>query len=62
MFNCVAAAIAYGPGVFCGLVIGYIFSSHKQEWFAEKFGPKKKKSHSHPKCSLNPFLVVSMPL
>ncbi|KAF3517248.1 hypothetical protein DY000_02063628 [Brassica cretica] len=26
MFNWVAAAIAYGPGVFCGLVIGYIFT------------------------------------
>ena len=22
----IAAAIAYGPGVFCGLVIGHIFS------------------------------------
>ncbi|KAG7586673.1 Leucine-rich repeat [Arabidopsis thaliana x Arabidopsis arenosa] len=41
MFNWVAAAIAYGPGVFCGLVIGYIFTSHHHEWFAEKFGRKK---------------------
>ncbi|XP_010431481.1 PREDICTED: receptor-like protein 12 [Camelina sativa] len=41
MFNWVAAAIAYGPGLFCGLVIGYIFTSHNHEWFAEKFGRKK---------------------
>ncbi|KAL9861837.1 Receptor-like protein 11 [Arabidopsis thaliana] len=41
MFNWVAAAIAYGPGVFCGLVIGYIFTSHHHEWFTEKFGRKK---------------------
>ncbi|CAL9233744.1 unnamed protein product, partial [Arabidopsis halleri] len=25
----IAATIAYGPGVFCGLVIGHIFVSHK---------------------------------
>lgn len=31
----VAAAIAYGPGVFFGLVIGYIFTSHNHEWFTE---------------------------
>ncbi|KAL0701459.1 hypothetical protein Bca4012_057581 [Brassica carinata] len=30
MFNWIAAAIAYGPGVFCGLMIGYIFTSHNQ--------------------------------
>ncbi|XP_023644310.1 receptor-like protein 12 [Capsella rubella] len=41
MFNWVAAAIAYGPGVFCGLVIGYIFTSHNHDWFTEKFGRKK---------------------
>ncbi|VVA94816.1 unnamed protein product [Arabis nemorensis] len=41
MFNWVAAAIAYGPGVFCGLVIGYIFTSHNHEWFTEKFGRRK---------------------
>ncbi|XP_020891687.1 receptor-like protein 12 [Arabidopsis lyrata subsp. lyrata] len=41
-FNWVAAAIAYGPGVFCGLVIGHIFTSHNHEWFTEKFGRKKK--------------------
>uniref|UniRef100_A0A1J3IY72 Receptor-like protein 12 n=1 Tax=Noccaea caerulescens TaxID=107243 RepID=A0A1J3IY72_NOCCA len=31
--NWIAAAIAYVPGVFCGLVIGHIFISHKHEWF-----------------------------
>ncbi|KAG2313113.1 hypothetical protein Bca52824_024670 [Brassica carinata] len=36
MFNWVAAAIAYGPGVFCGFVIGFILTSDKQEWFIEK--------------------------
>ncbi|KAL0807501.1 hypothetical protein Bca101_099993 [Brassica carinata] len=41
MFNWVAAAIAYGPGLFCGLVMGHIFTSHNQEWFTEKFGPRK---------------------
>ncbi|KAL1212486.1 Receptor-like protein 11 [Cardamine amara subsp. amara] len=41
MFNWVAAAIAYGPGVFCGLVIGYIFTSHNHEWFTENFGRRK---------------------
>ncbi|XP_048638382.1 receptor-like protein 12 [Brassica napus] len=35
----IAAAIAFGPGVFCGLVIGYIFfTSQKHIWFMEKFG------------------------
>ncbi|WZZ67939.1 hypothetical protein YC2023_079309 [Brassica napus] len=33
MINWVAAAIAYGPGILCGLVIGHIFTSHNQEWF-----------------------------
>ncbi|XP_018515224.2 LOW QUALITY PROTEIN: receptor-like protein 30 [Brassica rapa] len=35
-----AAAIAFGPGVFCGLVIGYIFftSHNKHIWFMEKLG------------------------
>ncbi|XP_010427974.1 PREDICTED: receptor-like protein 12 [Camelina sativa] len=28
MFNWVAAAIAYGPGLYCGLVFGYIYTSH----------------------------------
>ncbi|KAL1212488.1 Receptor-like protein 11 [Cardamine amara subsp. amara] len=41
MFNWVAAAVAYGPGVFCGLVIGYIFTSRNHEWFTEKFGRRK---------------------
>ncbi|KAG2321684.1 hypothetical protein Bca52824_014897 [Brassica carinata] len=42
MFNWVAAAIAYGPGVFCGFVIGYyIFTSGYHEWFAERFGRRK---------------------
>ncbi|KAJ4884345.1 receptor like protein 11 [Raphanus sativus] len=40
MINWVAAAIAYGPGVFCGLVIGHIFfTSHIQE--REKLGRRK---------------------
>ncbi|KAF8048753.1 hypothetical protein N665_2416s0005 [Sinapis alba] len=39
VLNWIAAAIAFGPGVFCGLVIGYIFfTSHKYIWFMEKFG------------------------
>ncbi|KAJ4916073.1 receptor like protein 38 [Raphanus sativus] len=39
VLNWIAAAVAYGPGVFCGLVIGYIFfTSHKHIWFMEKFG------------------------
>ncbi|CDY34054.1 hypothetical protein HID58_056594 [Brassica napus] len=29
----IAAAIAYGPGVFCGLVIGHIFSQGIYNWF-----------------------------
>ncbi|KAJ4869062.1 Receptor-like protein 12 [Raphanus sativus] len=33
MINWVAAAIAYGPGLLCGLVIGHIFASNSQEWF-----------------------------
>ncbi|ESQ55571.1 hypothetical protein EUTSA_v10024443mg [Eutrema salsugineum] len=33
----IAAAIAYGPGVFCGFVIGHIFFTPKHEWFMEKF-------------------------
>ncbi|KAG7599117.1 Leucine-rich repeat typical subtype [Arabidopsis suecica] len=41
VINWIAAAIAYGPGVFCGLVIGHIFTSHKHEWFMEKFGLNK---------------------
>ncbi|XP_020882682.1 receptor like protein 30-like [Arabidopsis lyrata subsp. lyrata] len=39
VINWIAAAIAYGPGVFCGLVIGHIFV--KQEWFMEKFRRNK---------------------
>ncbi|XP_023640526.1 receptor like protein 30 isoform X2 [Capsella rubella] len=31
-------------GVFCGLVIGHIFVSHKHEWFMEKFGRKKSRA------------------
>ncbi|KAJ4916078.1 Receptor-like protein 12 [Raphanus sativus] len=39
VLNWIAAAIAFGPGVFCGLVIGHIFfTSHKHIWFMEKFG------------------------
>ncbi|CAL9219695.1 unnamed protein product [Arabidopsis halleri] len=33
VINWIAAGIAYGPGVFCGLVIGHIFLSHKHEWW-----------------------------
>ncbi|KAL0858053.1 hypothetical protein Bca101_063207 [Brassica carinata] len=29
VINWIAAGIAYGPGVFCGFVIGLIFTSHK---------------------------------
>ncbi|KAL9841809.1 putative leucine-rich repeat domain superfamily [Arabidopsis thaliana] len=29
--NWITAAIAYGPGVFCGLVFGHIFVSHKHD-------------------------------
>ncbi|KFK29770.1 hypothetical protein AALP_AA7G176800 [Arabis alpina] len=36
VINWIAAAIAYGPGVFSGLVIGHIFASHKYVWFMEK--------------------------
>ncbi|KAL1221333.1 Receptor-like protein 31 [Cardamine amara subsp. amara] len=41
VINWIAAAIAYGPGVFCGLVIGHIFVSHKPEWFMENFRRNK---------------------
>ncbi|CAF2064059.1 unnamed protein product [Brassica napus] len=41
VFSWIAAAIAFGPGLFCGLVIGHIFTSHNQEWFTEKFGRRK---------------------
>ncbi|KAL1211715.1 Receptor-like protein 30 [Cardamine amara subsp. amara] len=38
VINWIAAAIAYGPGVFCGLVIGHIFASHKHHrWFTKFF-------------------------
>ncbi|CAN7129359.1 unnamed protein product, partial [Brassica rapa subsp. narinosa] len=43
VFNWIAAGIAYGPDLFCGLVIGCIFTSHNQEWFAEKFGRRNLK-------------------
>ncbi|KAG7578355.1 Leucine-rich repeat typical subtype [Arabidopsis thaliana x Arabidopsis arenosa] len=33
VLNWIAAAIAFGPGVFCGLVIGHIFTSYKHLWF-----------------------------
>ncbi|KAG2315364.1 hypothetical protein Bca52824_018486 [Brassica carinata] len=29
----ISAAIAYGPGVFCGLVIAHKFSTHIHNWF-----------------------------
>ncbi|KAL0800983.1 hypothetical protein Bca101_056159 [Brassica carinata] len=53
MFSWVAAVIAYGPGMFCGLVIGYIFTSNNQERLTEKFGRRKL---IHPKCSLSTSL------
>ncbi|XP_023639559.1 receptor like protein 30-like [Capsella rubella] len=43
VINWIAVAIAYGPGVFCGLVMGHIFVSHKHEWLMEKFGRKKSR-------------------
>ncbi|XP_019100088.1 PREDICTED: LOW QUALITY PROTEIN: receptor like protein 30 [Camelina sativa] len=43
VINWIAAAIAYGPGVFCGLVVGHIFASHKHEWFMEKFRRNKRR-------------------
>ncbi|KAL1221330.1 Receptor-like protein 31 [Cardamine amara subsp. amara] len=43
VINWIAAAIAYVPGVFCGLVIGHIFFSHKHEWFTEKFSRNKSR-------------------
>ncbi|XP_018445068.1 receptor-like protein 37 [Raphanus sativus] len=37
----IAAAIAYGPGVLCGLVFGHIFfTSQRHKWFMKKFGRK----------------------
>ncbi|ESQ56305.1 hypothetical protein EUTSA_v10024378mg [Eutrema salsugineum] len=33
----IAAAIGYVPGVFCGLIIGHIFSSYKHDWFMRIF-------------------------
>ncbi|AEE76720.1 disease resistance protein [Arabidopsis thaliana] len=33
VLNWIAAAIAFGPGVFCGFVIGHIFTSYKHLWF-----------------------------
>ncbi|KAL0877856.1 hypothetical protein Bca101_027562 [Brassica carinata] len=36
LFNWGAAAIAYGPGVFCGLVIGHIFTSHYHKSWSKK--------------------------
>ncbi|XP_022551365.2 receptor-like protein 12 [Brassica napus] len=36
LFSWVAAAIAYGPGVFCGLVIGHIFTSYYHKIWSKK--------------------------
>ncbi|CAN8269901.1 unnamed protein product [Cochlearia groenlandica] len=36
MINWIVAAIAYGPGVFFGLVIAHIFFSHKRKRFMKK--------------------------
>ncbi|CAN6820887.1 unnamed protein product [Brassica oleracea] len=41
MFSWLAAGIAYGPGVLCGLVIGHIFLSHNHAWFTKIFGRRK---------------------
>ncbi|KAJ4897562.1 Receptor-like protein 12 [Raphanus sativus] len=44
MFSWLAAGTAYGPGVFCGLVIGHIFLSHNHAWFIKTFGRRKRVS------------------
>ncbi|CAA7027969.1 unnamed protein product [Microthlaspi erraticum] len=36
-FSWIAAAVAYVPGVFCGLTIGHILSSYKPYWFVRIF-------------------------
>ncbi|KAJ4909500.1 Receptor-like protein 12 [Raphanus sativus] len=36
LFSWTAAAIAYGPGVFCGLVIGHIFTSYYHKIWSKK--------------------------
>ncbi|CAA7027952.1 unnamed protein product [Microthlaspi erraticum] len=36
-FSWIAAAIAYVPGVFCGLTIGHILSTYKHDWFVNIF-------------------------
>ncbi|KAF8051803.1 hypothetical protein N665_1664s0003 [Sinapis alba] len=56
MFSWVAAVIAYGPGMFCGLVIGHIFTSRNQERLTEKF---RRRKLIHPKCSLSTSLAFS---
>ncbi|RID65497.1 hypothetical protein BRARA_D00687 [Brassica rapa] len=33
----IAAAIGYGPGVFCGFVIGHILSSYRHDWLMRIF-------------------------
>ncbi|RID55804.1 hypothetical protein BRARA_G03045 [Brassica rapa] len=61
MFNWVAAlsaAIAYGPGVFFGLVIGYIFTSHNHEWFHWNVWSKKTLSHCY--CLFDSHLLYSL--
>ncbi|KAL0725793.1 hypothetical protein Bca4012_040392 [Brassica carinata] len=37
LISWIAAAIAYAPGVFCGLVIGHILSSYRHEWLMRIF-------------------------
>jgi Leucine-rich repeat (LRR) protein len=44
VLNWIAAAIAFGPGVFCGLVIGHIFTSYKHKWLMAKFCRNKRKT------------------
>ena len=56
MFNWVAGAIAYRPGVLCGLVIGHVFILHNQVWVAEIF--VRKKTQRLYKCSLSPSFTV----
>ncbi|CDY70780.1 BnaA06g38460D [Brassica napus] len=43
VLNWIVAAIAFGPGVFCGLVTGhFFFTSQKHKWLMENF------SRNHP--------------
>lgn len=37
VFSWIAAAIAYGPGLVCGFVIGHILNSYRHDWFMRIF-------------------------